>query len=171
MLRTSVVRRAQAPIQYFSRGTSTNRLIPLIINGKDITTETTFETISPLTCKKFSGCSSASQEHVESAVKAAQTAFPAWAVTKPSYRRDIFLAAADIMAKRRTELGEYMNMEISANQGYQDFIIGLSIEGLKDTAGRIAGGCQGQVVESVHEGMKAMVLKRPYGVNLGIAPW
>ncbi|EFY86960.1 aldehyde dehydrogenase, putative [Metarhizium acridum CQMa 102] len=75
------------------------------------------------------------------------------------------------MAKRRKELGEYLNQEIGANQGYQDFIIGLSIEGLKDTAGRIAGACQGWVPESVHEGMKAMVLKRPYGVNLGIAPW
>ncbi|KAG8411082.1 hypothetical protein J3458_016193 [Metarhizium acridum] len=75
------------------------------------------------------------------------------------------------MAKRRKELGEYLNQEIGANQGYQDFIIGLSIEGLKDTAGRIAGACQGWVPELVHEGMKAMVLKRPYGVNLGIAPW
>lgn len=75
------------------------------------------------------------------------------------------------MTRRKAELGEYMNLEIGANQDYQDFIISLAIEGLKDTAGRIAGACQGQVPESLHKGMKAIVHKRPYGVNLGIAPW
>lgn len=171
MNRAKIARGTQASIRHLSRGISTHRTIPLIINGKDVISKTTFEAISPLTCKKASDCSSASQEHVQSAVAAAQAAFPAWATTKPSYRRDIFLAAANIMTKRREELGEYLNQEIGADQGYQDFIIGLSIEGLKDTAGRIAGACQGFVPESVHEGMKAMVLKRPYGVNLGIAPW
>ncbi|RSL89270.1 hypothetical protein CEP52_014950 [Fusarium oligoseptatum] len=94
-----------------------------------------------------------------------------WSKTKASARRDIFLAAADILDKRREELGEYMHHEIGANQDYQDFILGLSIDGLKDTAGRIAGAVQGTVPESNHEGMRAVVYKRPYGVNLGIAPW
>ncbi|KID95860.1 Aldehyde/histidinol dehydrogenase, partial [Metarhizium majus ARSEF 297] len=171
MNRAKIARGTQASIRHLSRGISTHRTIPLIINGKDVISKTTFEAISPLTCKKASDCSSASQEHVQTAVAAAQAAFPAWAATKPSYRRDIFLAAADIMTKRREELGEYLNQEIGADQGYQDFIIGLSIEGLKDTAGRIAGACEGWIPESVHEGMKAMVVKRPYGVNVGIAPW
>lgn len=75
------------------------------------------------------------------------------------------------MNKRRSELGEYMHHEIGANQIYQDFILGLAIDGLKDTAGRISGAVQGSTPESTYEGMKAIVHKRPYGVNLGIAPW
>lgn len=145
--------------------------VPLIINGKDISNEVTFPLISPLTGKEVWTCSSASQQHVSDAVGTAEKAFPAWAKTKPSHRRDIFLRAADIIVKRREELGSYMNQEIGANQDYQDFILGLSIEGLKDTAGRIAGAVTGQVPESIHEGMRAMILKRPYGVNLAIAPW
>ncbi|KAF7552065.1 hypothetical protein G7Z17_g4586 [Cylindrodendrum hubeiense] len=97
--------------------------------------------------------------------------FPAWSRTKAFMRRDIFLAAADIMDKRREELGSYMHEEIGADQGYQDFILGLAIEGLKDTAGRIAGAIQGSVPESNYDGMKAIIYKKPYGVNVGIAPW
>ena len=75
------------------------------------------------------------------------------------------------MERRRSELGEYMRQEIGANQRYQDFIINMSIEGLKDTAGRIVSACTGSVPDSAYDGMRAIVHKRPYGVILGIAPW
>ena len=76
-----------------------------------------------------------------------------------------------MLERRQAELGEYMRQEIGANEGYQGFIIGLAIEGLRDTAGRIAEACTGSVPDSSHDGMKAIVYKRPYGVVLGIAPW
>ncbi|KAF5966555.1 benzoylformate decarboxylase [Fusarium bulbicola] len=101
----------------------------------------------------------------------AHAAFPAWSKTKPSHRRDIFLSAANIMEKRREELLHYLHQEMGAGVDFQNFILGLAIEGLKDTAGRIAGAVTGSLPESIHEGMRAMILKRPYGVNLGIAPW
>lgn len=150
---------------------STGRVIPLIINGQDVQSQTTFETISPLTGKVSNICSSASPKHVEAAIETAQAAFPTWSRTKYADRRDLLLHAAEIMTKRKAELGEYMHEEIGANHSYQHFIIGLAIDGLKDVAGRIAGACQGHVPESIYEGMRAMVLKRPYGVCLGIAPW
>ncbi|KAJ9148697.1 NAD-dependent aldehyde dehydrogenase [Pleurostoma richardsiae] len=172
MNRVILQRRVPAKLGLAScRMFSTSKPIPLIINGKDVDSEVTYPVVSPLTGKEVWTCSSASASHVDEAVEAAEKAFPAWAKTKPSHRRDIFLQAADVIVKRRTELGDYMHHEIGANQGYQDFILGLAIEGLKDTAGRIAGAVTGQVPESIHEGMRAMVLKRPYGVNLGIAPW
>ncbi|GJD02399.1 aldehyde dehydrogenase [Colletotrichum higginsianum] len=110
--------------------------IPLVINGKDVVTETTFPKVGPLENKQIWTASAASEADAIAAADAAQAAFPAWSKTKPSRRRDIFLRAADIMDKRRVELGEYMRQEVGANQGYQDFILGLAIEGLKDTAGR-----------------------------------
>lgn len=153
------------------RSITTNKIVPLIIDGKDIETSSTFPVVSPLTGKHVWSLSCATKQHVEDAVQNAQDAFPAWSRTKAYERRDILLTAADIMNKRREELGGYMNQEIGANQGYQDFIIGLAIDGFKDTGGRISGAMQGSVPESNLEGMKAIVYKRPYGVNLGIAPW
>ncbi|KAL6401040.1 NAD-dependent aldehyde dehydrogenase [Ilyonectria robusta] len=153
------------------RSITTSKIVPLIINGKDIETSSTFPVISPLTGKHVWSLSCATKQHIEDAVQNAQDAFPAWSRTKAYERRDILLAAADIMNKRRDELGGYMNQEIGANQGYQDFIIGLAIDGFKDTAGRISGAMQGSVPESNLDGMKAIVYKKPYGVNLGIAPW
>ncbi|KAL6244797.1 hypothetical protein RBB50_008325 [Rhinocladiella similis] len=145
--------------------------VPLIINGKDITTEETFPVIGCLSGAEISQCSTVSSQQVVDAVEAAQKAFPSWSATKPSERRDIFLKAADIFAKRREEMATYIYEEIGASKHYQDFIIGLAIEGLKDTAGRIAGAVTGEVPISIHKDMRAMVLKRPYGVVLGIAPW
>jgi acyl-CoA reductase-like NAD-dependent aldehyde dehydrogenase len=160
-------------ISHFSSTTSRTapEIVPLIINGKDIVTDTVFAKVGPLENREIWPVSSASEEQANAAAAGAQAAFPAWAATKPSHRRDVFLRAADIMEKRKAEFGEYMRQEIGANQDYQNFILGLSIEGLKDTAGRIAGACTGTLPSSIHEGMRAMVQKRPYGVVLGIAPW
>jgi acyl-CoA reductase-like NAD-dependent aldehyde dehydrogenase len=155
----------------FSRNASTFQHTPLIINGKNVTSETKFDVISPVTNEKSSECSSASLNHVRAAVDGAQKAFGSWKKTKPQHRRDLFLTAADIMQKRKPELSQIIHEEIGADQHYQDFIIGLGVEGLRDTAGRIAGACQGHVPDVIQEGMRGMILKRPYGVNLGIAPW
>ncbi|KAK0383893.1 hypothetical protein NLU13_7985 [Sarocladium strictum] len=157
---------------YGSRAASSSAYtIPLITNNKEYRTPTTFPVISPLTNQEIWRCSSASTEDAIEAVRAAQAAFPAWSKTKPSERRDLFLRAADLIVKRKAELGEYMHQEIGADKGYQEFILGLSIEGLRDTAGRIAGAVQGSIPWSIHDGMRAMIQKRPYGVILGIAPW
>lgn len=145
--------------------------VPLVINGRDVTTESTFPVISPISTSEIWTCSSAGSEHLTEAVSSSQNAFQAWSATKPSTRRDIFLRAAEVMAERREELGGYMHQEIGADQAYQDFILGLAIEGLKDTAGKIAGALQGKIPVSNHEGMHAMIYRRPFGVVLGIEPW
>ena len=153
------------------RTVATRATVPLVIDGKDVVTSKTFPVISPLTGKEIWSLSCADKEQVNDAIENAHNGFQTWSKTKASARRDIFLAAADIMSKRRRELGDYMHCEIGANQDYQDFILGLAIDGLKDTAGRVAGAVQGTAPESNYEGMKAIVYKKPYGVNLGIAPW
>lgn len=148
-----------------------NHVVPLIINGKEVSNGENFPVIGPLTGTKIWDATAASRQNVDDAVTSAQAAFPAWAATKPSERRDIFLRAADIFVNRGEELGHYMNQEIGAGPDYQKFICGLAIEGLKDTAGRIAGALTGSVPCSTHNGMRAIVEKIPYGVVLGIAPW
>ncbi|CAH0036132.1 unnamed protein product [Clonostachys rhizophaga] len=165
------VRITQQPERWFNirhRRLSTKTTVPLVINGKDVETSNVHSVISPLTGKPIWSLACTSSQHLEDAIQSAHSAFPRWSKTKAFVRSDIFLTAADIMNKRRSELGEYMHHEIGANQRYQDFILGLAIDGLKDTAGRIFGAVQGSTPESTYEGIKVIVHKRPYRVNLRI---
>ena len=126
---------------------------------------------NPATGKHIWDTSACSEQDALDAVKAADIAFADWSQTKPSTRRDIFLRAADVISRRREELGSYMHEEIGADQFYQDFILDKSIEGLKDTAGRIPDAVQGFVPHLIDDGAHAIVYREPYGVVLGIGPW
>jgi len=161
-----VVRRTQQQ----QRRRNHHHVVPLIINNSDVYGEK-FPVTSPLTNLPIWSATAATHQHVEDAVASAQAAFPAWSATKPNERRDIFLKAADVMQRRKDELVGYIHQEIGAGADMQNFIFDLSVEGLKDTAGRIAGATTGTAPHSTFEGMRALVEKVPYGVVLGIGPW
>lgn len=173
MLQTKLIRKSATP-QSAARALQQRRfnhhVVPLIINGRDVH-GAEFEVKTPLTNRPVWNATAASPQNVKDAVSSAQAAFPAWAATKPSERRDIFLQAADVMVKRKNEFTSYMHQEIGASEDMQNFIFGLSVEGLRDTAGRIAGAVTGTVPQSNFKGMRAIVEKVPYGVVLGIGPW
>ena len=149
---------------------SSTLTVPLLINGKELTTEYTLDAINPATGKVLWHSAASSVKDATAAVEAAQAAFPAWSRTKPSTRRDIFLKAADICARRAEELQNYMIQETGAVQAYATFNTDNALEMLKDIAGRIVT-ISGSVPVCGAEGMSAMLLKEPYGVILGIAPW
>ncbi|KAF7352468.1 putative salicylaldehyde dehydrogenase protein [Mycena venus] len=70
--------------------------IPLLINGEEKISSTTFPVDSPLSHTTIWSCSSASSADAEAAIAAASAAFPAWSKTKPVERRKILLKAADL---------------------------------------------------------------------------
>lgn len=146
------------------------QVVPLIINGKDVTTESTFSVNNPKSSEEVWKSSTASVSDAVQAVETAQAAFPAWSKTKPSVRRDIFLRAADLFEKREAELRQYQIQETGADEKFIDFILPLTIEQLRDVAGR-ATAIQGTVPSTSDEGRSAIVYKEPYGVVLGISPW
>ena len=149
---------------------SAELVIPLQINGQDIKTGTTLDVVDPSTGNVVWKSSASSKQDALHAVEAANAAFPAWSRTKPAMRRDILLQAADILALRRAELVEYMVKETGASEVFAVFNILLSVELLKDVAGRIIT-ISGSVPLCGVEGRNAIVYKEPYGVVLGIAPW
>ncbi|MCJ1388709.1 hypothetical protein MMC18_001558 [Xylographa bjoerkii] len=150
---------------------STERIIPLQINGKEVKTSTTFDVVDPSTGKVIWKSASASKEDAINAIEAAQAAFPAWSKTKPSKRRDIMLKAAEILQSRGEELGGYMMTETGSQAPFATgFNIPTSVEMLKDIAGRIVT-ISGSLPVCGDEGANAIVYKEPYGVVLGIAPW
>lgn len=143
---------------------------PLLISNKPHPTTTTFPVYSPATGALLHHFSSASLSDTESAISAAQSAYPAWKALPPQKKRDIFLRAADILASRAAELKETMVQETGAAPAWADFNTGLASEILRDVAGRIAS-IQGTIPQTAHEGVSALIYKEPYGVCLAIAPW
>ncbi|KAI9374370.1 aldehyde dehydrogenase domain-containing protein [Aspergillus egyptiacus] len=146
-------------------------VIPLIINGKEETTSTTFDVISPYTNEPCWAATSASPQDAVRAVEAAEAAFPAWSQTKPTVRRDILLKAADILDNRLEKNAEIMRTEMGADAGAsQFFVVPLAIRMLREVASRITSIC-GSVPVVEAEGQSAIVYKEPMGVILGIVPW
>ena len=145
-------------------------IVPLQINGNEVTTDITFDVWNPATEKLAWKCSSASTKDVLSAAEGARSAFPSWSKTKPSTRRDILLKAADRLAARAKELAEYMTVETAAPDFISDGDVVRAIDLLRDAAGRIAT-INGEIPSCGQDGKNAMIFKEPYGVVLGIAPW
>jgi len=62
-------------------------------------------------------------------------------------------------------------VETGSEQLFLGFIYTLCIEGCKETAGLVNHAMQGVIPTLAEEGSSAMVIKEPYGVVVGIAPW
>ncbi|OOQ89921.1 aldehyde dehydrogenase family protein [Penicillium brasilianum] len=145
--------------------------IPLLINGKEEFTSTTFPVTSPYTNTPCWSSSSATPADALRAVQAAEAAFPSWSSTKPNARRDILLKAADLLEERLEENALYMRTEMGADEGASaGFVVPLAIRMLRDIAGRISSIC-GSVPVVEGEGQSAIVFKEAMGVILGIVPW
>lgn len=145
--------------------------VPLLINGKEVTTKTTFPVTSPICLEQIWHSSSASLEDAEAATKAAQAAFKEWSKTKPAAKRAIFIKAADIIDARATELGDYMKLETGAASPFADgFNVPKCADMLRDVAGRLTS-IQGTIPSCEQEGTSALIVKEPFGVVLAIAPW
>jgi len=145
--------------------------VPLLINGKEVTSETTFSVISPSSHKHIWQSSSASLEDAKNAASAAQAAFPAWAKLKPAAKRDIFMKAADIVESRAGELADYMKIETGAADAFSSgFNVPKCADMLRDVAGRLST-VMGHIPTCEAEGTAALIVKEPLGVVLAIAPW
>lgn len=145
--------------------------VPLYINGKEVITSEVYDVLSPSTGKLLHQAASASVHDAIEAVEAASVAQASWAATNPYTKRAIFLKAAEIVERRAEELAQYEMDEAAATRDYSfGFDVPTAAQGLRDIAGRISG-IQGSVPSLMDEATSAMVLRVPYGVIVGIAPW
>lgn len=147
-------------------------VVPLWRGGQEVKTADTFDLISPLVDKALYKASSATVEDCNAAVAAAESAFPAWSKTKPGFRRDLFLKAADELVRRKDEMWWFCNQETASTEMYFNFDFNDALESLKSCAGLIASGSgQGFLPDMLDENRSAMVVKEPYGVVTAISPW
>lgn len=145
--------------------------IPFWLNGEEVIGDSVFEVVSPVGQTTLYQCSSATEQDVFNAVSAAERAFQSWSTTKPSVRRNIFLRAADEFRRRRDELRHYSLTETGAAEAMFAFEHNAAYEACKSVAGliQVAMTSSSPVID-VEDG-SALLIKEPFGVILGIAPW
>ena len=144
--------------------------IPLLINGKEVTTLITFPVTSPAFYKTIWQSSSASMADANATIATASAAFPTQSKTKPSFRCNILLKAAKIFNSYTEECAGYIIQKTKAKVIFLGgFNIPLISKILKDIAGRISG-IIGFILVCVNKGTSTLVLKEPFRVILEIVP-
>lgn len=145
-------------------------VIPLLLDGKEITTEVTYDVVSPTTGQTIYKSSSASVEDAKRAVESAQVAYESWSQSKPNDRRDILLRVADLLLRDKEILRTVVYHETGEVDSMFDFEHNLAVQACKAVAGLIPA-VRGSVPTISEQGRSAMVLRESYGVILSIAPW
>lgn len=145
--------------------------VPLLIAGKaqPAADGRTFERLSPFNGEVVSKVAAATLEDADSAVAAAQAAFPAWAALAPGERRMRLLKAAELMEARAPEFMAAAS-ETGAAANWYGFNVQLAAGMLREAAA-MTTQIVGEVIPSNVPGSFAMGLRQPCGVVLGIAPW
>ncbi|CAK5263280.1 unnamed protein product [Mycena citricolor] len=146
--------------------------VPLLLNGEEVLSpsSSTFPVESPVSHQLLWSCSSASPDQAAAAVQAASMAFPVWSKSRSAERRRVFLKAADLIAERSEELKLHMHQETGSPDAFCTFNVMTAAEQMRDAGGRCSA-IMGSIPMTQDEGTAALVLKEPYGVVLGIAPW
>ncbi|TVY45484.1 Vanillin dehydrogenase [Lachnellula occidentalis] len=145
--------------------------VPLIINGHEVQTSTTFDVHDPSTGNILWQSSTATVQEAIEACDAAQAAFPTWSSRKAGERRDILIKAAEIFEKRTAEFSTYMRSETGALEDWADNgTVPAAWEMIRDVAGRIVT-VTSTVPALRDENAHAVIYKEPYGVVLAFAPW
>src|SRR3954465_14363601 len=130
----------------------------------------TFEKADPYTHEAATIAAAAGVEDAERAVEAAAAAFPEWSATPPAKRRELLSAAADLLMERAPEIARTMTEECGAVFGWGMFNCDLA-SGMLRTAAEQADLPGTDDIPSKVPGVRAMAVRQPVGVVVGIAPW
>lgn len=117
---------------------STISPIPLIINNVDTSTASTFSVHDPNTNEFLWSAFAGTTDDANTAVDAAEAAFPAWSRTTWAERRELLLKAGDILEARIPELKAIVIQETGSLDGWEDFDTYGSLHMLREVAGRIS---------------------------------
>jgi acyl-CoA reductase-like NAD-dependent aldehyde dehydrogenase len=129
-----------------------------------------FDDLNPYTGEVVATVAAGTAEDARRAIQAAADAFPAWSQTPPAERQRIFLAAADLLERRRDAVVSMLADETGCSFGFGMFQMGF-VPGLLRQAAGAAYAPIGQILPSDIPGSFAMGIRRPVGVVGAIAPW
>src|SRR4029077_758084 len=129
-----------------------------------------FEVHEPYSGKLFARVAACSRADGRAAVDAAAKAFPAWAETTPAEKARLFLKAAEIVKRRRTEIAEVLARETGSTISFATFQQDLVAATLQQVAGWVYLP-KGEVLETNAPGSHSIGVRRPLGVVASFTPW
>jgi len=145
----------------------------LFIDGewRDSRTGATNEVVNSFSGEAVTAQASGTVEDVDDAVKAAAAAFPAWSARPGAERRDLLVAAGDLLESRAEAIARTVSEETAGTFGWGMFNVGLAA-GMFRAAGALAASAPvEEPVATAVPGMRSTVVRAPLGVCVGIAPW
>ena len=144
----------------------------MIINGRAVQADTTFEVINPATGAAFACVQSGTPAHVDQAVAAARAAFPAWSRTPDAERQRLLHALGAALEANMPELMELVTKEAGKPLGGLNGVgSGMEVGGA--IAWTHATAELALPVEVIQDNLEARieVHRKPLGVVGSITPW
>jgi acyl-CoA reductase-like NAD-dependent aldehyde dehydrogenase len=105
------------------------------------------------------------------AVDAAQRAFPGWSATPPSDRSVLLQRAAELLMDHQAEIAALVTEETCGTRFWGMFNVKLAAEMLAYYAAQTDVSVHDEDIPSHLPGKRAMAVRQPVGVVVGIAPW
>jgi acyl-CoA reductase-like NAD-dependent aldehyde dehydrogenase len=129
-----------------------------------------FEVHEPYSGDLFARVAAGSREDARVAVDAASKAFAGWSQTAPAEKAHLFLQAAEIVKRRRSEIAEVLARETGSTISFATFQQDLVAATLQQVAGWVYLP-KGEVLETDLPGTHSIGLRRPLGVVASFTPW
>src|ERR1700704_2113636 len=129
-----------------------------------------FEVHEPYSGRIFARVAAGSRADARIAVDAAANAFAKWSETPPAEKAHLFLKAAEIVRRRRSEIAEGLARETGSTISFATFQMDLVAATLQQVAGWVFLP-KGEVLETNLPGTHSIGLRRPLGVVASFTPW
>ena len=118
----------------------------------------------------FARVAAGSRADARVAVDAASKAFTGWSETAPAERARLFLKAAEIVKRRRSEIAEVLARETGSTISFATFQQDLVAATLQQVAGWVFLP-KGEVLETSLPRPHSIGVRRPLGVVACFTPW
>jgi acyl-CoA reductase-like NAD-dependent aldehyde dehydrogenase len=141
-----------------------------LCNGEWLDAERTFSDYEPYTGEVFAEIPDCGRPEAKAAVEAAAAAFEEWSLSTPTTRAQVFINAAEIVEKRRTEVAEILARETGSSSRfaqYQQTIVIKMLERCVDWVYQPIG----EIMPTDYPGSRIFVERRPLGVVASFTPW
>src|SRR5216683_2513390 len=144
----------------------------LLIGGKSVSASSgkLADDLSPWDGEIYARVAAGTPADITRAADAAQDAFPGWSTVGAFERREIFLRAADVMAKRGEEAIVALARETGASRVFSEFNVYFCIQVLREAAAAITRP-MGELLATSIPGAYSMAQRIPFGVVGAISPW
>ena len=129
-----------------------------------------FEVHEPYSGRVFAHVAAGSRADARIAVDAAAKAFAKWSETPPAEKARLFLKAAEIVRRRRSEIAEGLARETGSTISFATFQMDLVAATLQQVAGWVFLP-KGEVLETNLPGTHSIGVRRPLGVVASFTPW